>query len=111
MVHNLVKITLSIGILASIYHFIYVHFFMGNSPIELLIAIGVLTLGTAMFFMNRQDVMTKGLLALGLILLVVHFIYAHLLKGNSPLDIQFAIFLTAIGVGIVLLKKIDFKKS
>ena len=110
MVHNVLKVTLVLAILASVYHYVYAHFFMGNSPVELLIGIGILVIGTAMFMMQRQDGMTKGILLLSLIVLVVHYIYAHILMGNNPMDLLAAILLLGFSVVVIFAKKIDFKR-
>lgn len=110
MVHNLVKGALGISIILSIGHYIYAHYFMGNNPMELLLAIGILIVGTALIFKARQDGLTKGVLWVSVVLLVVHYIYAHILKGNNPPELVLTLIILIPTVLFISMKEINFKK-
>lgn len=110
MVHNIIKGALILSVILSIGHYIYAHYLMGNSPIELLVAIAVLIIGTALIFKARQDGMTKGILGLSVVLLVLHYIYAHILKGNSPPELVLALIILLPTVFYIAIKEINFKK-
>ena len=110
MVHNLIRGALVLVIILTIGHFFYAHYFMGNSPIDLLIGIAIVVIGTALIFQAKQDAMTKVVLILSIVVLVYHYIYAHILKGNSPPELVLALIILIPTVAYISMKEIDFKK-
>ena len=110
MVHNVVKGALVFSLILTIGHYVYAHLLLGNNPMELLAGIIILAIGTAMIFMARQDMVTKGILGLSVVVLIIHYIYAHILQGNNPPELLLSIIILIPTVGLVITKEINFKK-